>query len=207
MFGVHKTPGEVAESRQPRYPSLPPEEQLPEAEGVPEVEVQPAEQGRGVRQRFGWFRSGGPSVLPHPGHSWSRSRECRSGYGVSMQELLRGDVSSRSRVDTFGPLRGSQTSKAVALDVTERHSTTTGESEDHSCDRAAYQPSTSRRVLSSTKVELHEPPRRARPYGHKNRYLRSRVGVDPEGREACASSSNYLEGRNLSVSRKDSQLL
>ena len=122
-----------------------------------------------------------------------------------MQELLRGDVSSRSSVDTFGPLRGSQTSKAVALDVIERHSTTTGESEDHSCDRAAYQPSTSGRVLSSTKVELHEPPRRARPYGHKNRYLRSRVGVDPEGREACASSSNYLEGRNQSVPRKDSQ--
>ena len=69
VFGVQKTPGEVAESRQPRYPSLPPEEQLPEAEGVPEVEDQPAEQGRGVRQRFGWFRSGGPSVLPHPGHS------------------------------------------------------------------------------------------------------------------------------------------
>ena len=41
----------------------------------------------------------------------------------------------------------------------------------------------------------------------KNRYLRSRVGVDPEGREACASSSIYLEERNLSVSRKDSQLL
>ena len=120
-----------------------------------------------------------------------------------MQELLRGDVSSRSRVDTFGPLRGSQTSKAVALDVTERHSTT-GESEDHSCDRAAYQPSSSGRVLSSTKVELHEPPAQARPYGHKNRYLRSRVGVDPEGREACASS-NYLEGRNQSVPRKDSQ--
>ena len=35
----------------------------------------------------------------------------------------------------------------------------------------------------------------------KNRYLRSRVGVDPEGREACASSI-YLEGRNQSVSRR-----
>ena len=49
-FGVQKTPGEVAEPRQPKYPSLPPEEQLPKAEGVPEVENQPAEQGkRGIR--------------------------------------------------------------------------------------------------------------------------------------------------------------
>ena len=37
---------------------------------------------REVSQRFGWFRSGRPLVLPHPGHSWSRFRECRSGQGV-----------------------------------------------------------------------------------------------------------------------------
>ena len=38
VLGVQRTPGEVAEARQPMYPSLPPEEQRPESESVPEVE-------------------------------------------------------------------------------------------------------------------------------------------------------------------------
>ena len=41
------TPGEVAEPRHPKYPSLPPENQRPVAERAPKVEDQPAEQGRG----------------------------------------------------------------------------------------------------------------------------------------------------------------
>ena len=71
-----KASSEVAGSSQPLYPSLPPEEQLPEAQGIPEVGKLSAEQGERRRgnQRLGWFRGGGSSILPHPGHSESRPR-------------------------------------------------------------------------------------------------------------------------------------
>ena len=90
-----------------------------------------------------------------------------------------------------------------SLLMSQNDTPTTGESEDHSCHRVVYQLSTSGRVLSSTKVELHELPRRARPYGHKNRYLRSLDWILKGGRPV--PPPNFLEERNQSVPRKDSQ--
>ena len=120
-----------------------------------------------------------------------------------MQERVRGMVCSWPGVDSLGPLRGSKTSEAIALDVTTRHSTTSGKARVHPSHRVAFLSSPSRRILSSSKVELLEPSTQARLHGYKDRDLRSRVRMDTGERKGCAPTSYSVEGRIHSVSRKD----
>ena len=103
-----------------------------------------------------------PLGFPHQGHSCFRLESLGKARKSCLLELLWSDVSSRPRVVLFGPSEGAKPPWRSLLG-SQGHFTTTGESKDHVCDRAAFQPPSPRRVPSSTRVELNEPPRRVSP--------------------------------------------
>ena len=92
-----------------------------------------------------------------------------------------------------GPVKGSQTSETVALDVSIDIFSTSSESNSLFIHRAAHQPSPSGWILPSSEMDFQEPPI-LNWFSYVDRYLRSRVVVDPRIFKAVAYSS-MLAGR------------